>query len=181
MVCPRCISVVTGLAAEAGFDTESVNLGVLKLKSDPEKHQLDSFREKLIGQGFELIDDSKSLLLERTKALVIDTIHHHDQFEMNLNWSNYLSEKLNTDYKYLSNLFSSVTGITLEHYIISQKIEKAKEYLFYDELTVKEIAFRLGYSSVAHLSAQFKKVTGLTPSQFKESREGSSRKSIDQI
>lgn len=181
MVCPRCIMVVTNQAQETDLELESVALGVVKLMKEPTKDQLAAFKMNLEKNGFELIDDNKSMLLERIKTLVIDTIHHNDQFELTLNWSHYISDKLGYDYQYLSSLFSSVSGVTLEHYIINQKIEKAKEYLFYDELSVKEIAFKLGYSSVAHLSTQFKKVTGFTPTQFKESRETVSRRSIDQI
>ncbi len=181
MVCPRCIMVVSKHAEKAGLDIELVSLGVIHLLNVPDKALISVFRRKLQENGFELIDNTKSILLEQIKTLVIDTIHHSDQFELNINWSHYISEKLDYDYHYLSSLFSSVTGTTLEHYIINQKIEKAKEYLFYDEFSVKEISYRLGYSSVAHLSSQFKKVTGFTPTQFKESRDLDLRSSIDQI
>lgn len=181
MVCPRCIAAVSKQAEDSGLKVDSVHLGVVNLKKEPSNEELQSFKERLNESGFELIDNTKSILLEQIKTLIIDTIHHNDQFELNINWSHYISEKVNYDYQYISSLFSTVTGITLEHYIINQKIEKAKEYLFYDELSVKEIAFKLGYSSVAHLSTQFKKVTGLTPSQFKELRNTDLRSSLDKI
>ncbi len=181
MVCPRCIMVVGNMAGEAGMDVDSVQLGTILLNKAPEPEQLEAFKNRLLSNGFELIDNAKGILLERIKTLVIDAIHHNDQFELNINWSYYISDKLQYDYQYLSTLFSMVNGITLEHYIISQKIEKAKEYLFYDELSVKEIAYRLGYSSVAHLSTQFKKVTGFTPTQFREVRSSDLRSPLDHI
>lgn len=181
MVCPRCIMVVKNQAHESGLEVESVSLGVITLLNEPTEERIATFRSRIRENGFELIDNAKSVLLEKIKSLVISTIHLKDQFDLNLNWSYYISEKLNYDYQYLSTLFSSVTGTTLEHYIINQKIEKAKEYLFYDEYSVKEIAYRLGYSSVAHLSSQFKKVTGFTPTKFKEFRDADLRSSIDQI
>ena len=173
--------VVENLFQQAGIPTENVRLGEAEITGEIAPEKLTEIDHLLTRHGFERIDDKKSLLLEQIKATVIDTIHHRDHFEMNINWSHFLSEKLAYDYSYLSNLFSSVTGITLEQYIIRQKIEKVKEYLFYDELSVKEIAFKLGYSSVAHLSAQFKKVTGLTPTAFKESRETGNRKPLDHL
>jgi len=181
MVCNRCAMVVESLFRAIDVEPLMVSLGEVKLTQPLNKQQSSSIKEALLAKGFELIDDRKSLLLEQIKSLVIDEIHHHDHFELKINWSHYLAEKLGEEYTHLSSLFSSVEGITLEQYIIKQKIEKVKEYLFYDELSVKEIAFKLGYSSVAHLSTQFKKVTGLTPSEFKENRDNSVRRSIDNI
>lgn len=182
MVCDRCIMVVEQLLHQAGLKPLSVSLGEVKIEEETltqdQKAQLDGLLAK---NGFERIDDKKSQLLEKIKATVIEVIHRQEHFEMQINWSLFLSEKLHYDYNYLSSLFSSVTGITLEQYIIKQKIEKVKEYLFYDELSVKEIAYRLGYSSVAHLSSQFKKITGLTPSEFKESHQTNLRKPLDNI
>ena len=132
--------------------------------------------------GFERIDDRKARLIESVKSKIIQMIHHSDKVNMKFNWSDVLAEELHYEYNYLSNLFSSVEGITLEQYIIRQKIEKVKELLFYDELSLSEIADRLDYSSVAHLSSQFKKVTGFTPSELKKSREiDQSRKPLDSI
>ncbi len=129
----------------------------------------------LLNAGFERIDDRKARIIENMKNKVIEMIHHTDQISKKFNWSDIISTDLHYEYNYLSSLFSSVEGITLEQFIIGQKIEKAKELLFYDELNLSEIAFKLGYSSVAHLSGQFKKVTGFTPSELKKSRK------IDQI
>ena len=181
MVCNRCAMVVESLFRAIDVEPLVVNLGEVKLAQALNKEQSSIIRKALLEKGFELIDDKKSLLLEQIKSLVIDEIHHHDHFELKINWSHYLAEKLGEDYAHLSSLFSSVEGITLEQYIIKQKIEKVKEYLFYDELSVKEIAFKLGYSSVAHLSTQFKKVTGLTPSSYKENRGILHRKPIDRV
>lgn len=182
MVCHRCILVVKQILAEEGLTPLEVNLGSVVLSDDKLAiTKLKKIDHLLQTHGFERIDDKKGQLLESMKALIIDAIHHQDHFSMNLNWSNYLSEKLGYDYNYLSSLFSSIVGITLEQYIIKQKIEKVKEYLFYDQLSIKEIAFKLGYSSMAHLSAQFKKVTGMTPSKFKEARIAETRKPIDGI
>ena len=181
MVCNRCVMTVESIFSEHGIVPSVVTLGEIRLPEPITLEKLKGIEASLNSKGFELIDDKGSLLLEKAKTLIIDQIHHRDHFELKLNWSDFLSEKLNVDYGTLSSLFSAVNGVTIEQYIIAQKIEKVKEYLFYDELSVKEIAFRLGYSSVAHLSTQFKKVTGLTPTEFKESRDLSSRKSLDQI
>jgi AraC family transcriptional regulator len=182
MVCNRCITVVDQIFQDAGVETASINLGEVKLLNPAiTSGELETIDTSLRKNGFERIDDKKSQLLEQIKASVIDAIHHHEGFEMNINWSHFLAEKLQYDYNYLSTLFSSISGLTLEQYIIKQKVEKVKEYLFYDELSVKEIAFKMGYSSVAHLSSQFKKVTGLTPTQFKEARQSTTRTSLDQI
>lgn len=181
MVCARCVMTVENIFREHGLEPLVVSLGEVRLAEPVSIENMKQIDESLKSKGFELIDDKGSLLLEKAKTLIIDQVHHHNQFELKLNWSDFLSEKLSVDYGTLSSLFSSVNGITIEQYIIAQKIEKVKEYLFYDELSVKEIAFKLGYSSVAHLSTQFKKVTGLTPTEFKESRDLSTRKSLDQV
>lgn len=181
MVCSRCVMVVEEIFHSHGIRPAHVTLGEVKLTETLSPQVMELLNSQLMARGFELIDDKKSLLHERTKAAIIDLIHHRDHFELKTNWSRYLSEALHTDYTYLSSLFSAITGITLEQYIIRQKIEKVKEYLCYDELSVKEIAYRLGYSSVAHLSTQFKKVTGLTPSEFKDTRSVVDRKPLDQV
>jgi len=162
---------------------EKISLGEVQLREDhlPEDklNQLDS---ALLNLGFERIDDRKARLIESIKNKVISLVHYSDQKNRTLNWSTLLAEALHHDYNYLSSLFSSVEGITLEQYIIRQKIERAKELLFYGELNLSEIANALGYSSVAHLSSQFKKITGLTPSELKKSRSlGPSRKPIDSV
>jgi AraC family transcriptional regulator len=183
MVCPRCITAVGQEFEKLGLHPAKVSLGEVTLDADHiDKSQLDKLESQLKSLGFELIDDRKARLIESIKNYIIKLIHHTDQVERKYNWSKILSEQLHHDYNYLSSLFSSVEGITLEHYIIQQKIEKVKELLFYDELTLSEIADKLGYSSVAHLSGQFKKITGRTPSDLKKSRNNATfRKPLDSI
>jgi AraC family transcriptional regulator len=184
MVCNRCIMVVRQELENHGLHPEKVSLGEVIIQEDiltnEQQHKLDN---ALIKLGFERIDDRKARLIESIKNKVIQMIHHADKVDLlKFNWSSVLSEELHYEYNYISNLFSSVEGITLEQYIIRQKIEKVKELLFYDELNLSEIANRLGYSSVAHLSAQFKKVTGLTPSELKKSRDfDKNRKPLDSV
>lgn len=183
MVCNRCIMVVEQELNKLGLQPDKIRLGEVTLKEDElSKEQLDKLDEALWDKGFQRIDDRKSRIIESIKSKVIQLVHHPDGQARKLNWSTILSEELHLEYNYLSSLFSSVEGITLEQYIIHQKIERAKELLFYDELTLTQIADQLGYSSVAHLSAQFKKITGLTPSELKKSREtDQKRKSIDSV
>lgn len=183
MVCNRCIMVVQQELERQGLHPEKVSLGEVIIKeeklSEIQQHKLDS---ALIGLGFERIDDRKARLIESIKKKIIQMIHHTDKVNLKFNWSSVLSDELHYEYNYLSSLFSSVEGITLEQYIIRQKIEKVKELLFYDELNLSEIADRLGYSSVAHLSAQFKKITGFTPSELKKSRAiEKNRKPLDSV
>lgn len=183
MVCQRCIQSVGEALSSVGLNAGKIDLGEIELQEEhvgPELlAELDTELEK---RGFERIDDRKARLIESIKNKVIKMIHHTDRVDRKYNWSTQLAEELRYEYNYLSNLFSSVEGITLEQYIIRQKIEKVKELLFYDELSLSEIADKLGYSSVAHLSSQFKKITGLTPSELKKSRQiGGSRKPLDGI
>lgn len=183
MVCNRCVTAVKQEFENAGLHPQKITLGEIEIAEDtiaPEQlAQLDS---ALHGLGFERIDDRKARLIESIKNKVITMIHHTDRVDRKYNWSAILSEELHYEYNYLSNLFSSVEGVTLEQYIIRQKIERAKELLFYDELNLSEIADRLGYSSVAHLSAQFKKITGFTPSELKKARKNEEiRKPLDKL
>jgi AraC family transcriptional regulator len=183
MVCNRCITAVEQELERQGLHPKKISLGEAVLEenelSEDQERKLDT---ALVNLGFERIDDRKGRLIEAIKNKVIQKIHHTDKINLKFNWSSILSEELHYEYNYLSNLFSSVEGITLEQYIIRQKIEKVKELLFYDELNLSEIAYRLGYSSVAHLSAQFKKVTGLTPSELKKSRGiDQNRKPLDSV
>ncbi len=179
MVCNRCIGAVRSLLDSLQIKYASVQLGEVSLSEKPSELQLSQLRERLMAMGFELLDDNRTRLIEKIKTLVITQIHH-EASEQRVNFSSLLTASLHKDYSYLSNLFSEVEGTTIEKYIISQKTEKVKELLVYDELTLSEIADRLGYSSVAHLSAQFKKVTGLTPSYFRK-KGGSQRKTIDSV
>ncbi len=166
MVCNRCIAAVKGVLAQTGLHPLSVTLGEAVLEEKKlSKEQTRTLQQALADIGFELIDDKKSQLIEQIKTLVVEAVHYSEP--LTVKFSTHLSQKLLHDYSYLSKLFSEVEGITIEHYIISQKIERVKELLVYDELSLSEIAFEMGYSSVAALSAQFKKVTGLTPTFYK--------------
>jgi AraC family transcriptional regulator len=183
MVCNRCIMVVKQELERQGLHPEKVSLGEVTIKednlTDAQETQLDS---ALVNLGFERIDDRKARLIESIKNRIIQKIHHSEQVDSKFNWSSVLADEMHYEYNYLSNLFSSIEGITLEQYIIRQKIEKVKELLFYDELNLSEIANKLGYSSVAHLSGQFKKVTGFTPSEMKKTRDiDQNRKPLDSI
>lgn len=182
MVCDRCKMVVEQELKKHGFRVDDVHLGLVRLHNDIDKNQRLELAEGLSKLGFELLDDAKSKTVEQIKNSIIQKIHYSDYLDIKVNWSALLSDELHQDYKHLSGLFSGVEGITLEQYIIQQKIERVKELLFYDELNLSEISYKLGYSSVAHLSAQFKKVTGQTPSQFKAARSaGNARRSLDTI
>ncbi len=149
-----------------GLHHTMVDLGEVEIMEDVSKTKLHKLDLALRKSGLELMDDNKNILVEKIKTIIIELIHYNDE-QIKINLSNYLSEKLNHNYTYLSNLFSDVKGSTIEKFYLSQKIEKVKELLVYDELNLTEIAYKLHYSSVAHLSNQFKKMTGLTPSHFK--------------
>jgi AraC-like DNA-binding protein len=179
MVCNRCIMVVKNELDKLGIPTKSVILGEVTLGKELQEPQKEALNKILVQLGFELIDNKKSQIIERIKNIIIELVHHQDN-ETKYNLSDLLSKELLHDYNYLSNLFSEVEGTTIEKYFIAQKIEKVKELLVYDELTLSEIAFRLNYSSVAYLSNQFKKVTGLTPSHFKQIKEAK-RKPLDSV
>ncbi|MGJ1261670.1 helix-turn-helix domain-containing protein [Sphingobacterium spiritivorum] len=182
MVCDRCIHVVKGELKKIGYETADVSLGYVKIDQNLNKESREKIGNLLSSFGFELLDSDKAKMIERIKNLVIMRIHHTDELDLKVNWSTLLSAELNHDYSFISSLFSSVEGITLEQYIIRQKIERVKELLFYDELSLKEIAYKLDYSSVQHLSTQFKKITGQTPTDFKMKRaERLPRQAIDQI
>ena len=179
MVCNRCIMVVSGILSEVGFPDAAVQLGKVSVDEAVADGKLASISSKLNEAGFEIINDGKSRLIEQVKKLTIDFVYQKTE-ELNVNFSEYLSGKLNLDYNYLSTLFSSVEGTTIEKHLITLKIERVKELLVYDEKSLSEIAWEMGYSSVAHLSGQFKKVTGFTPSFFKKLGE-QKRKSIDKV
>ncbi len=180
MVCNRCIKVVKDEFARLNLNIEKVELGKVVFNSVLQLDQIEEIRKILDENGFELIDDKKSKIIDQIKTLIIEITHYEKEISASVNSSDYIAKKLGYDYSYLSNLFSSVEGITIEKYIISQKIEKVKELLVYDELSLNEISFQLGYSSVQHLSNQFKKITGLTPSHFKKLKENK-RKPLDEV
>lgn len=168
MVSMRCKMVVESVLDELGIHYTVVELGNVKIKEALTSDQHAHLEKTLLKYGLELKDDKKNMLIEEIKNVIIEMVHYSDE-PPKINFSNYLSEKLKYNYTYLSNLFSEVKGTTVEHFIIAHKIERVKELLVYDELTLSEIAWKLHYSSVGHLSSQFKKVTGLTPSHFKKS------------
>jgi len=179
MVCNRCIMVVQQVFENLGYPPVRISLGEVETANPILYDELDKLRKTLVGYGFELIDDIKSQLIEKIKTVVVQSVHHNHE-DMKVNYSKYIESNLNRDYAYLSSLFSEVEGTTIEKYIINQKIEQVKELLVYDELTLSEIADQMGYSNVAYLSNQFKKVTGLTPSHFKQVKENK-RNPLDQI
>jgi AraC-like DNA-binding protein len=164
---------------DEGIDYRHLQLGEVELSAQLSAEQLEKLSVRLKSIGFELLDDKKSRIVEKIKSTIISIIHHSDD-ELNLKLSALLTDKLGKDYHYLTTLFSSVEGITIEKYTILQRIEKVKELMMYNEMTLSEIAFDMGYSSVQHLSQQFKKVTGLTPTQFRELKENT-RKPLDSI
>jgi YesN/AraC family two-component response regulator len=166
MVCIRCKMVVKEELTNLGLRYSSVELGEAELMENLSPDQRERFRAALLKSGLELMDDRKSVLIQRIKTVIIELVHYSEE-PLAINLSAYLEEKLQHDYTYLANLFSEVQGTTIEKYFISHKIERVKEFLVYDELTLTEIAYKMHYSSVAHLCTQFKKVTGLTPSHFK--------------
>jgi AraC-like DNA-binding protein len=166
MVSIRCKMVVKSELDKLGLHYLKVELGEVNVRENLTDEQRNQLRTELLKSGLELMEDKKAILIERIKNIIIEMVHYDEEVPK-VNFSDYLSEKLNHDYTYLANLFSEVTGITIEHYMIAHKIERVKELLIYDELTLTEISYRLNYSSVAHLSNQFKKVTGLTPTFFR--------------
>ncbi|MDO6428984.1 AraC family transcriptional regulator [Flavitalea sp. BT771] len=167
MVCIRCKMVVKDELAKLGLKYTSVELGEAELEKDISRAQREQVREGLLKYGLELMDDKKSILIQKIKTLIVELVHYSEE-PLTINLSVYLSQKLHYDYTYLANLFSEVQGITIEKFYISHKIERVKEFLVYNELSLTEIAYKMHYSSVAHLCTQFKKTTGLTPSHFKE-------------
>ena len=174
MVCSRCKMVVRQQFEKAGLQPLSVELGEIELSEDPDKQTLAELDTELRHLGFEIIDDRKSRIIEHIKTAVISLVHHQSG-QLQINLSSHLSQQLHYDYGYLSNLFSEVEGSTIEKYYIAQKIEKIKELMMYDELTLSQIANQMGYSSVAYLSAQFKKQTGLTPTFYKSLKQNKRR------
>lgn len=179
MVCGRCKMVVQAEIEKLGLHPIAVNLGEVDLAENLSDEQKNALSQVLQSFGFELIDDKKSRTIERIKNLIIDVVHHRDN-DLRTNLSHHLSEDLGQEYSALSNLFSEVEGTTIEQYFIAQKIEKVKELLMYNELSLSEIAWQLNYSSVAHLSNQFKKITGFTPTYFRQLKD-KKRKQIDRL
>jgi AraC-like DNA-binding protein len=167
MVSLRCKMVVKEELKKLGLHFIVVDLGEIEIMEEISDVQREELKTALLESGLELMDDKRSVLIDKIKKVVVEMIHFSDE-SPHVNYSEYISEKLKYDYTYLSNLFSEINGITIQQFIISHKIERVKELLFYDELSLTEISYRLQYSSVAHLSNQFKKVTGLSPTKFKQ-------------
>jgi len=179
MVCDRCKMAVRAVLEKAGLHAITVDLGEVVILEDLPKTDRVVLNTALKNIGFEIIDDRKGTIIEKIKIALIGLTHYGAE-QNGISVSQYISGKLHYDYAYLSNLFSGVEGTTIEKYFISLKIERVKEMLVYDELSLSEIAWHLGYSSVSHLSAQFKKLTGLTPSYYKSLKEHK-RKNIDDL
>lgn len=180
MVCDRCMMIVRQQLEVLGFAVHEVLLGQADISPEPNDEQLQLIASALKVPGFELISSETDKTVEAIKNAVIELVHHSDLSELRTTFSEYISNRVNRDYAYLSRLFSNAQDMTIERFIIEQKVEKIKELLEYGELNLNEIAYKMGYSSSAHLSAQFKTVTGLTPTSFK-ARRSKSRKPIDKI
>jgi len=170
MVSNRCKMAVKEALKKLGLHFILVDLGEVDIMENISVEQREQLKFALLNSGLELMDDKRSVLIEKIKNAIVEMVHHSDEM-IKVNFSEFLSEKLNHDYTYLANLFSEVQGTTIEQFIISHKIERIKELIIYDELNITEIAWKMNYSSVAHLSNQFKKVTGLSPSHFKKLKE----------
>ena len=179
MVSIRCKMMVKSELDKLGLHYGVVDLGEVEVREKITDAQRDQLKIALLKSGLELMDDQRAMLIEKIRNVIVEMVHYADELPRTKN-SDYIGEKLNYDYTYLANLFSEATGITIEHYIIAHKIERVKELLLYDELNLTEISYKLNYSSVAHLSSQFKKVTGLTPTFFKQLKH-KKRKTLDGV
>ena len=180
VVCSRCIDAVGKVFEELDIKVYDISMGKVIIEDVIDEEKKAVLEANLLKIGFEILKDKNSQIIESIKLLLIDYIQNQDEVE-NVVLSNFLSDKLSLEYKYLSNLFSTTEGRTIEHYYISLRIEKVKELIIYDELTLSEIAFKMGFSSVAHLSSQFKRVTGMTPTQFKSLNDWNELKKIDTL
>lgn len=170
MVSNRCKMAVKEELNKLGLHFIVVDLGEVEVMEDLTSEQREQLNAGLVSSGLELMDDKRAVMIEKIQNVITEMVHHTDEMPK-VNYSDYIAEKLNYDYTYLSNIFSEVKGITIQQFIIVHKIERVKEYLLYDELNLTEISYKLHYSSVAHLSNQFKKVTGLTPSAYKQLKD----------
>jgi AraC-like DNA-binding protein len=180
MVSHRCKLVVMAALDNMGLQYGPVELGKVTIAEDLTQEQIDQLAATLMKSGLELLDSKNAILVEKIKNIIVQLIHYSEEIP-NLNFSHYLSENLNFNYTYLANLFSETTGTTIEHYIIIQKVERIKELLLYDDLNISEISYRLHYSSPGHLSNQFKKITGLTPSYFKKLKKHKMRIALEDL
>ena len=167
MVSLRCKMVVKDALDNLGLHPIMIDMGIVEIAEELSESQREKLKKVLLFSGLELMDDKKSMLIEKIKNVIIEMVHYSEEMPK-VNYSDYISQKLGQDYTHMSKIFSEVKGITIEHFIIFHKIERVKELLLYDELNLTQISYILDYSSVAHLSKQFKKITGLTPSYFKQ-------------
>lgn len=170
MVSLRCKMMVKEELQKLGLHFVNVDLGMVEILEDISQAQRDQLKVSLLKSGLELLDNKKSILIDRIKNVIVEMIHYNDELPK-VNYSAYISEKIGYDYTYLANIFSEVKGITIQQFIIIHKIERVKELLIYDELNLTEISYKLHYSSVSHLSSQFRKITGLTPSYYRQLKE----------
>jgi AraC family transcriptional regulator len=180
MVCDRCQMIVRQQLENLGFTVKQLALGSAEIAPEPDEEQMQLISATLKVPGFELINKETDRIVESIKNAVIELVHHSDLSEINISFSDLIAKRIGKDYTHLSRLFSNAQDTTIERFIIEQKVEKIKELMEYGELNLNEIAYQLGYSSSAHLSTQFKSVTGITPTQFKASKKAS-RKAIDKI
>ena len=180
MVCQRCIMVVKLELEKNKLMAESVQLGEITFREELSNEQMALLKISLSSHGFEVLDDRKAMIIEKVKNIIVTIIHSSEEVDTKRNFSNLIAQQIPIDYNYISTIFSTTEGITIEQFIILQRIERVKELLVYNELSLSEISYKLGYSNVQHLSTQFKKITGLTPSHFKLIKENK-RKSLDQL
>ena len=180
MVCQRCIMVVKQELEKNDIEPENVQLGEITFKAELSEEQIGLLKKSLSAHGFEVLDDRKAMIIEKVKNIIVTIIHSTAEVDIKRNFSDVIAQQIPIDYNYISSIFSTTEGITIEQFIILQRIERVKELLVYNELSLSEIAYKLGYSNVQHLSTQFKKITGLTPSHFKSIKENK-RKSLDQL
>lgn len=179
MVCARCIAAVQRVLNDHDIPVKNIELGEVELLEDLSKQRIDAMRKPLQQAGFELVHDRDAALIEKIKSAIVQLVHHNGSNGERVKLSDHLSSILNREYSSLASLFSEVEGITMEHFFLLQRLERVKELIKYGEFTLSEIAFQTGFSSVAHLSAQFKKLTGMTPTAFKEI--GAGRSPLDQV
>ena len=180
MVCQRCIMVVKQELEKHYLTADTIQLGEITFKEDLSEEQITLLKNGLFVHGFEVLDDRKAMIIEKVKNIIVTIIHSNEEVDIKRNFSDIIAQQIPIDYNYISSIFSTTEGITIEQFIILQRIERVKELLVYNELSLSEIAYKLGYSNVQHLSTQFKKITGLTPSHFKLVKENK-RKSLDQL
>ena len=180
MVCPRCIKTVEEVISKMGLRVSHTELGKVEIEGDVDKQMLINIEKILIQNGFELIDDKRHRTIEKIKTLIIEIIHHGKEVPLDQNISDFIAIELGHDYSYLSKTFSTLEGTTIEKYIINQRLERVKELLTYDELSLKEISYQAGFSSAQHLSSQFKKITGFSPSEYKKQKL-SKRNTLDKV